>query len=63
MDHLRESEGLERITWADQERGLRHHFAVLLPCLTASARRDMESVVLRVSSRLAIKEEEKSTYG
>ena len=58
MDHLRESEGLEQVTWADQERGLEHHFAVLLPCLTASARRGLESAVLRASSRLAIKEEE-----
>ena len=63
MDHLREAEGLEQVTWADQERGLQHHFAVLLPCLTASARRGLESAVLRLSSRLAIKEEEKSRYG
>ena len=54
MDHLRESEGLEQVTWADQERGLQHHFAVLLPCLTASARRDFDSAVIGVSSRLAI---------
>lgn len=57
MDHLRESEGLEEVTWADQERGLQHHFAVLLPCLTASARRSLESAVLQASSRLAIEEE------
>ena len=43
MDHLRESEGLEQVTWADQERGLQHHLALLLPCLTASARRDLET--------------------
>ena len=56
MDHLRELEGLEQVTWADQERGLQHHFAVLLPCLTASARRQLEAAVLRVSNRLAIRE-------
>lgn len=53
MDHLRESEGLEQVAWADQERGVQHHFAVLLPYLTASARRDFESSLLRVSSSLA----------
>jgi len=63
MDHLGELEGLERVTWADQERGLQHHFAVLLPCLTASARRDLESAVLRVSNSLAIRQGEASTYG
>ncbi len=62
MDHLRESEGLEQVTWADQERGLQHHFAVLLPCLTASARRDLESAVRRASGGPAIEEEEKSAY-
>ncbi len=39
MDHLRELEGLEHVTWADQERGVQHHFAVLLPYLPAAARR------------------------
>lgn len=63
MDHLGESEGLEQVTWADQERGLQHHFAVLLPCLTARARRDLESAVLHLSSRLAIEQEENCTYG
>jgi len=38
MDYLRESEGLENISWTDQERGIQHHFSVLLPCLTAPAR-------------------------
>jgi hypothetical protein len=63
MDHLRELEGLEQVTWADQERGLRHHFALLLPCLTASARRDLESAALRLSSKLAIDEEGANTDG
>jgi AcrR family transcriptional regulator len=52
MDHLRESEGIVRITWPDQERGVRHHFAVLLPCLTAPARRDFEAALLRAAGRL-----------
>lgn len=46
MDHLRESEGLERITRADQERGVQHHFAVLLPYLTAATRRELEAALL-----------------
>ena len=54
MDHLHESEGLERITWADQERGIQHHFAVLLPCLTASARRDFEAALRRASTTPAM---------
>lgn len=39
MDYLHEHEWRDEITWEDQERGIQHHFAVLLPCLTASARR------------------------
>jgi AcrR family transcriptional regulator len=54
MDHLRESEGPDRVTWADHERGVQHHFAVLLPYLTASARREFEAALLRASSRLAM---------
>lgn len=54
MDHLREWEGLEKVTWADQERGIQHHFAVLLPYLTASARREFEAALLRASSQLAM---------
>lgn len=57
LDYLRESETRARITWADQERGIQHHFAVLLPNLTASARRELEAAWLRASSRLAVKDE------
>ncbi len=57
MDHLHELEGLEQVTWADQERGVQHHLAVLLPYLTAPARRSLESAVVRASSRLTIDEE------
>lgn len=42
MDHLRELEGIDRISWADLERGVQHHFALLKPCLVASARREFE---------------------
>jgi AcrR family transcriptional regulator len=56
MDHLREIEGLDEIEWADQARGFQHHFAVLLPYLTAPARRALEAGVGRVSSRLAAAE-------
>ncbi len=54
MDHLHESEGLEHISWEDQERGVEHHFAVLLPCLTASARRAFEAALQRASIPLAM---------
>ncbi|MEM7412409.1 MAG: TetR family transcriptional regulator [Myxococcota bacterium] len=47
MDHLREAEGLQQIGWEDQERGIQHHFAVLLPCLTAPARRRFEAALHR----------------
>ena len=58
MDHLRETDGLERVTWADQERGLQHHFAILLPFLTAAARREFETALLRLASRQAIEDVE-----
>ena len=54
MDHLREVDGLEHVTWADQERGLQHHFAVLFPFLTAVARRDFESALMQLAGRQAI---------
>lgn len=54
MDYLRESEGLEQISWADQERGIQHHFAVLLPCLTASARREFTAALDRMSRQADI---------
>ncbi len=56
MDHLRELESLEHVTWADQERGLQHHFAVLLPYLPAPARRELESAVYQVASQKAIEQ-------
>jgi hypothetical protein len=62
MDRLREFEGLERVTSADQERGVRHHFAVLPPYLIAPARRDLESAVLRASTRPAIQQEGTRSY-
>jgi AcrR family transcriptional regulator len=39
MDHLREMEAKDDIEWADMQRGVEHHFALLLPTLTASGRR------------------------
>jgi hypothetical protein len=63
MDHLRELDGLEQVTWADQERGLQHHFAVLLPCLTASAKRDLKSAALRALSTLAVNKGGTNTHG
>lgn len=52
-DYLRESEGVARVTWADQERGIQHHFAVLLPYLTAAARREFDAALLRVAGEFA----------
>lgn len=57
MDHLRELEALENVTWTDQERGLQHHFAVLLPYLTAPARRELEAAVYRVASEKAVEDD------
>jgi len=53
IDHLHQAEGLDKVTWADQERGLRHHFAALLPCLTASARREFETALVRLAAHHA----------
>ncbi|MEZ6002273.1 TetR/AcrR family transcriptional regulator [Hyphomonas sp.] len=47
MDYLSEFEGREEITWKDQERGIEHHYAVLLPCLTAEAKRDFRAALTR----------------
>lgn len=57
LDYLRESEGIARVRWADQERGIQHHFAVLLPYLTASARREFEAALLGAAGRLAVRDE------
>jgi len=57
-DYLQEQEGLDDISWADQERGFQHHFAVLLPYLTAVARRSIESAVVRISAQIAAGETE-----
>lgn len=51
IDYLRDFEGLEDIAWQDQERGIEHHFALLLPCLTAAARRDFRAALTRVGMR------------
>ena len=46
-DYLREFEGQVEVEWADQELGIRQHFVVLLPCLTAPARRRFEAALQR----------------
>jgi len=53
MDHLSEAEGLGQVTWADQERGLQHHFAVLFPCLNAAGKREFQSALERLAERHA----------
>ncbi len=50
MDYLREFEGQSEIDWADQERGIKQHFAVLLPCLTAPAKKRFEAALERADS-------------
>jgi len=50
MDYLREFEGQTDISWADQERGIEHHFALLLPCLTAAARREFRDALERAKT-------------
>ena len=50
MDHLLELEGRDEITWEDQERGIQHHFAVLLPCLLSSARKEFQEALIRLSN-------------
>jgi AcrR family transcriptional regulator len=49
VDHLDQDEGRKEVTWADLERGIRHHLAVLQPCLTASARREFEAALARLA--------------
>lgn len=49
MDYLRELEGLKEISWADQERGIQHHYAVLLPNLKSAARRDFQDALDQAS--------------
>ncbi len=53
MDHLHEFEGREEIAWEDQERGIQHHFAVLLPCLLSSARKEFLDTLARFSKNQA----------
>ena len=50
MDYLRDVEGLDDIRWADQERGMEHHFAILLPCLKAPAKREFRKALARAKS-------------
>ncbi|MEP2987753.1 MAG: TetR/AcrR family transcriptional regulator [Parasphingorhabdus sp.] len=45
VDYLRELEGLEQVSWADQKRGIEHHLAVLFPYLEASARREFKEAL------------------
>ena len=50
MDHLREMEQRDEIDWADVERGIEHHFAVLLPTMKAAGRRRFVAALDRASS-------------
>lgn len=62
MDHLREIDGLEQVSWKDQERGLQHHLAVLSPWLTAAARRQFESALVRLAGSQAIQDDEERNH-
>ncbi len=50
-DHLQEREGVEQMTWEDQERGFQQHLAVLTPHLGAEARRELDAAVSTISER------------
>lgn len=56
IDYLRELEGLTEISWADQERGIQHHFAILLPNLKLSARRAFKAALDQASRHSKIRE-------
>ncbi len=47
IDYLAEVEALEQPSWADQERGVHQHLAILLPRMRASARREFEDALER----------------
>lgn len=49
MDHLSEMERLGTVTWDDQERGIHHHFTVLVSYLTTPARRQLEAALRRAA--------------
>lgn len=48
MDFLSEMELRQEPDWEDQRRGIEHHFAVLLPNLTATGRRRFEAALNRI---------------
>ncbi len=50
FDHLRETEDHIEFSAEDQRRGLQHHFAVLLPNLTAAGRRKFQAALDRLVS-------------
>ncbi|MEL7446272.1 MAG: TetR family transcriptional regulator [Pseudomonadota bacterium] len=50
LDHLREFEGIDEVTWDDLERGVQHHFAMLLPYLNKSAQKELETALLQTSA-------------
>ncbi|MEM7323878.1 MAG: TetR/AcrR family transcriptional regulator [Actinomycetota bacterium] len=47
MEHLREMEQRDVIEWADVERGIQHHFSVLLPTMTAAGKRRFLAALAR----------------
>lgn len=62
IDHLFELEGLEEVKWADQERGIQHHLAILLPNLKASAQRDFETALQNASNIRRMKDAAKPSF-
>ena len=61
LDHLREAEGHSEFSAEDQRRGLEHHFAILLPNLTAPARRQLEVALERLSVGVEVGESKRIT--
>ena len=50
VEYLREMEERDEIEWAEVERGIEHHFAVLLPLMTAVGRRRFRAALNRHGS-------------
>jgi len=61
LDHLRETEGHVEFSAEDQRRGVEHHFAVLLPNLTAAARRQFEAALNHLSVGVEVGESKRIT--
>lgn len=60
MEYLNEMELRTEIGWPDQRRGIEHHFAVLLPNLTADGRRRFTAALNRATDQATATESERA---